>query len=430
MTSSGLSEKRSVLRLPSPMPPFLSKSISAQPSPARDNRVLVKPYDVSASAQRSEQSPPRKAEKLRRSFLPGGRSRSNSHDTSSRPVEAWVISPMGSENSGIEYNTSLLVKGEKVPELWNDAANICVHLYPLETGHGPSFKIPSTSIASSPIFTELIQNTFGLGKGPGGRRNRLAQPSPFAIFMEISKLLEEFAFTSYDGLSFGQEVDLSFGFYIRQIGLGDVRNSREKTVEALVLGERMRSAELYNEAFAHAVGKYSAIVDLKSQLFSMVSAQTRQRLDRAHLDLLNRQHNVNVRIEQFDFPSLFAGVANSTSMTEFRAVRFKQWKNAFLRMRHFTLSYYKSVFGSWPPKASSRKNPFSESGLNRLVLKALYSDMCALYDLLADRQSLTPRVIDQGLFEMQEGDDPVITALRRMLSEFDNSSPPVLPHTL
>lgn len=384
-----------------------------------------------------------------------------------------------------------------MPELWNDAANICVHLYPLEAGHGPSFKIPSTSIASSPIFTELIQNTFGLGKGSGGRRNRLsaddamqprstspptpqesgpdgspeyhlyipspaagnrdprnaaaqlerlisirnlfafltgqplvgtrAQPSPFAIFMEISKLLEEFAFTSYDGLSFGQEVDLSFGFYIRQIGLGDVRNSREKTVEALVLGERMRSAELYNEAFAHAVGKYSAIVDLKSQLFSMVSAQTRQRLDRAHLDLLNRQHNVNVRIEQFDFPSLFAGVANSTSMTEFRAVRFKQWKNAFLRMRHFTLSYYKSVFGSWPPKASSRKNPFSESGLNRLVLKALYSDMCALYDLLADRQSLTPRVIDQGLFEMREGDDPVITALRRMLSEFDNSSPPVLP---
>jgi hypothetical protein len=28
---------------------------------------------------------------------------------------------------------------------------------------------------------------------------------------------------------------------------------------------------------------------------------------------------------------------------------------------------------------------------------------------------------------MKEGDDPVITALRRMLSEFDNSSPPVLP---
>lgn len=254
-----------------------------------------------------------------------------------------------------------------------------------------------------------------------------AHPTPFAIFMQISRLLEEFAFTSFDGLSFGQEVDLSFGFYIRQIGLGDVRNSREKTIEALVLGERMRSAELYNEAFTHAVGKYSAIVDLKSQLFEQVSNQTRQRLDRAHLGLLNRQHNVNVRLEQFDFPSLFTGVANSTSLTEFRNVRFKHWRNAFTRMRNFTLGYYKTVFGSWPPKASSRKNPFSESGLNRLVLKALYSDMCALYDLLADRQSLTPRVIDQGLHEMKEGDDPVITALRRMLSEFDNSSPPVLP---
>ncbi|PKS06529.1 hypothetical protein jhhlp_007277 [Lomentospora prolificans] len=572
MTDSAVADRRSMLRLPSPMPPFLSKSslgfkkepsppplppvdtklegnlqkpqppfqfperrrgsslqgrapapitdketpertgrlgapdqprgrsASAQPPTSRDAElgvgVLAKPHDATAHAQPGNQSPSRKPEKLRRTLLPGGRSRSNSHEPGSRNLEAWVISPMDTENSGVEYNTSLLVRGEKVPELWNDTANICVNLYPPDSGFGPSFKIPSTAITSSLIFTELAQNSFGQGKGFGSRdrlsvddatrprsgsppisptagsdsvleyhlyipspvpdrpdshgvvvplerlisiRNLFAfltgqplvgtklHPTPFAIFLQISKLLEEFAFTSHDGLSFGQEVDLSFGFYIRQIGLGDVRNSREKTVEALVLGERMRSAELYNEAFTHAVGKYSAIIDLKSPLFNTVSRQTRQRLDRAHLDLLNRQHNVNVRLEQFDFPSLFAGVANSTSLTEFRNVRFKHWKTAFTRMKHFTLSYYKTVFGSWPPKASSRKNPFSESGLNRLVLKALYSDMCALYDLLADRQALTPRVIDQGVYDMKEGDDPVITALRRMLSEFDNSSPPVLP---
>jgi hypothetical protein len=256
-----------------------------------------------------------------------------------------------------------------------------------------------------------------------------AHPTPFAAFMTIASLLEEFAFVSPDGTSFGTEVDLSFGFYVRQLGLGDVRNSREKTIEALILGERMRSTELYNEAFTHSVGKYNALFDMKSPMWTQISRLTRQRLDRAHLDLLTRQHNVNMRIEQFDFPSIFAGVANSTSHVEFRSVKFKQWRTSFSKMKSFTMSYYKSVFGSWPPKASNRKNPFSESGLNRLVLKTLYSDMCALYDLLADRTALTSRVINKTAeeTESQSDDGPVVTALRRMLSEFDNSSPPVLP---
>lgn len=254
------------------------------------------------------------------------------------------------------------------------------------------------------------------------------QSNAFAVFLQIAALLEEFAFASPDGSSFGTEVDLSFGFYIRQLGLGDVRDSREKTIQGLLIAERMRSVDLYNEVFAHGVGKFPALVDLRSPTWPKVSSLTRQRLDRAHLDLLNRQHNVNVRIESFDFPSLFAGIANSTSSTEFRAVRFKQWRNSFSKMRSFTISYYKHVFGSWPPKASSRKNPFTESGLNRLVLKTLYSDMCALYDLIADRKSFTSRVINKTAEETETSDsNPVVTALRRMLSEFDNSSPPVLP---
>lgn len=255
------------------------------------------------------------------------------------------------------------------------------------------------------------------------------QSNAFAVFLQIAGLLEEFAFASPDGSSFGSEVDLSFGFYVRQLGLADVRHSREKTIQSLLIAERMRSVDLYNEVFTHAVGKFPALVNLNSPTWDKVSALTRQRLDRAHLDLLNRQHNVNVRIEQFEFPSLFSGVANSTSLTEFRSVRFKQWKSSFSKMRSFTLSYYKHVFGGWPPKASSRKNPFTESGLNRLVLKTLYADMCALYDLIADRKSLTPRVINKTAEETEPESDgsPVVTALRRMLSEFDNSSPPVLP---
>ncbi len=257
-----------------------------------------------------------------------------------------------------------------------------------------------------------------------------AHPTVFAALLQIASLLREFEFSNVDGplgSSFGEAAQHSFDFYAGHLGLADVRYSREKSVEALVLGEQMKSWELYNEAFAHAVGKYAAIMDIKSPLFQRVSLGTQRRLERAHLDLLNRQHNVNIRLEQFDFPSLFAGTASSTSNSDFKNIRFKNWKAAFGDMRSFVLKYYKGLYGNWPPKASSKKNPFSVSGLNRQVLKTLYSDLCALYDLLVDRESITPRVIDQSPDDLSGAVDPTILALRRVLGEFDRSSPPVLP---
>lgn len=254
-----------------------------------------------------------------------------------------------------------------------------------------------------------------------------ARPSIFQAFLQIAALLQEFGFTSADGTTFGDAVDMSFGFYVDQLGLADCRGSREKTIESLILGERMRSPELYSEAFAHAAGKYSAIMDLQLQLFDRVSTHTRQQLERAHFDLVNRQHNVNEHLESFDFPSLFAGIANSTSYAELKAVRFKVWRASYVKMRQFVLSYYKTSFGNWPPKASNKKNPFAESGLNRLVLKMLYSDMCALYDLLVDRENKTSRIIDEVPTISNAADKMIMSALRNMLSENDRSRPPVLP---
>lgn len=216
---------------------------------------------------------------------------------------------------------------------------------------------------------------------------------------------------------------MSFGFFTEGLAIADVRHSREKTLECLILGERMKSWDLYNEAFAHAVGKYSALRDLNSPLWEQVSAVTRQRLERGHFELLNRQNNVNNRLENFEFPALFSGLANST--TQYRNIKFGRWKSAFMRMRLFVLGYYKSNFGAWPPKARSKKNPFTESGLNRQVLKILYSDLCALYDLIVDRQSLTPRSMDSD--QMEENENDAMSALRRILTEYDMSSPPVLP---
>jgi len=343
--------------------------------------------------------------------LGGGRSRGRS---------------FGGRDSLSAQDATRLVSPPMSPSL-SDSSN-CMRLYLPAAPPSGSGHLSAPGEGSNAELDRLIavRNLFAFltGQPLVGTKTR---PTIFQAFLEIADLLQEFGFAGVEGETFGDAVDLSFGFYSEQLGLADCRHSREKTLEALILGERMRCLDLYNEAFAHAAGKYSAIMDLRLPLWSQVTPLTRQQLERAHLDLVNRQHNVNEHLEQFEFPSLFAGIANSTSIPELKNVRFKVWRNSFNKMRSFLLSYYKSTFGSWPPKASSKKNPFAESGLNRLVLKVLYSDMCALYDLLVDRNNLTSRVMDEVPAISSEAGKMTTSALRNIMSEFDRSKPPVLP---
>ncbi|KAL2023222.1 hypothetical protein VTK56DRAFT_3345 [Thermocarpiscus australiensis] len=458
------------------------RSVSAQ-SPAAAvasvdaARAVSNPVDGRPQSKPSSEgsSPPNTAEKkkVRKSWFPGGGSKSNSHDAGkSTGSEAWVICP----DSRVDYNTAFLVNGEKVPELWNEVGNVYVYLHPKESGRGPSFKVADQAFSSSSVLNELFVAEMMASADHGAEyldvpgaagpvtvghlylpldnthledlvaaRNLFAflthqplvgtpqNPTVFAAVLQIAGLLRRFNFCSYDGSSFGQSVDVAFDFLLDQFGLADVRDSREKTLEGLVLGEQMRSWNLYNEAFVHAVGKYESLLHLKSPLYDRISVKTRKRLERANFDLVNRQANVNTRLESFEFPSLFAGIASSTSTEEYRNVRFKEWRNSFAKMRSFVLSYYKGLFGDWPPRARSKKNHFSQSGLNRQCLKILYSDLCALYDLLVDRQSMTPRVMGEVYEDPSKEDakenriDPSISALRKILSEFEKSSPPVLP---
>ncbi|KAI1339628.1 hypothetical protein F5Y15DRAFT_80162 [Xylariaceae sp. FL0016] len=512
-TSSGLMPQQG-----SPPSSVRGRSSSAQPpnsrpgsrrGPAPGNRIVSAAASAasrpeSSAGSHGSQSPTRdsgeRRGRLRRSWLPGGRSRSQSRDPANKAKhssQAWIL------GQDVDYNTSFLANGEKVPELWNEGGNVLVYLDAKGSGGGPSFKVTSFVIDYSLVFADLIeaemmasptyddrdrarsfsnQNNLtafdaerriqspplspppdAQGSSdtrlyipvsmstPGHRsesdmerlisiRNMFAlltgqpfvatkkQPTLFSVLVNISNLLKEFEFTNADGSTFGDAVDLSFSFFIENMGLADVRHSREKTLESLILGERMRSIELYNEAFAHAVGKYSAMRELKSPLWEQVSHSTRQRLERAHFDLVGRQNSINNRLESFEFPALFSGVANSTSMTEYKDVKYATWRKSYGRMRQFVLNYYKANFGNWPPKARSKKNPFTESGLNRQVLKILYSDLCALYDLIVDRENLTTRVIDQSADDVADDiQNPHTSAMRKVLTEFDTSSPPVLP---
>ena len=112
-------------------------------------------------------------------------------------------------------------------------------------------------------------------------------PTVFGIFLKIADFLQRYNFSNLDGSTLGEESASNFKEYVDYFKLADVRTSREKTMEAIILGERMRSWTLYTEGFVHGVGKYDAIVGLKSPKYHMITDVTAKRLERATLDLVS-----------------------------------------------------------------------------------------------------------------------------------------------
>ena len=287
---------------------------------------------------------------------------------------------------------------------------------------------PQARPTSEDIETLIsIRNVFAFLLGQPLVATKTAS-SMFTICLKIADVMQRYEFTNLDGSTLGEDAASSFARCIQEFGLADVRASREKTIEAIVLGERMRSWELYNEGFVHAVGKYDEIVKMKSPKFYLIADVTRKRLERAHLDLLARLRNIQTRLDDFDFPSLFAGFANSTTSSESKVIRFKEWKNSYMSMRRHVMNSYRHRYGAWPPKAKSKKNVFEESGLNRLLLQEVYRDLSDLYDILVDRSALTTRSMELRSPDGQEDSQgPTPRALRRILDEYDLSTAPVQP---
>jgi hypothetical protein len=255
------------------------------------------------------------------------------------------------------------------------------------------------------------------------------QSEVFDIFVRISDILQHYQFSNLDGSTFGEVAASSFDAYVDELNLADVRTSHEKSIDAIILGERMRSAKLYTEGFVHAVGKFDSLKESENPKLGLISSKTMTRMARAALDLEMRVKNINNKLTDFDFAAMFSGLMNSDTSEEKKIVRFKNWKIAFLACRSFFMDYYKAKYGSWLPKARSKKNNLTTSGLNRLVLRDLYQDLSTLYDSLVDRTNLTSRTAD-GFMSEDQGDDfetTVVRALRKVLSEYDRSTPPVQP---
>jgi hypothetical protein len=250
----------------------------------------------------------------------------------------------------------------------------------------------------------------------------------FHIFMTIAGILGSYEFTNVDGSTFGEVPSSSFDSYVAELGLADVRSSREATIEGVVLGERMKSVLLYNEAFTHAAGKHEDLLGLRSPKYELISSVTQTRLARAAMDLDKRTDSIRLILTDFDFPFLFIGTMSSKTSDERKeGVRFEAWKSAFLSFRKNYLGMLRNRYGNWPPKATSKKNNLETSGLNRSVLRDVYHDMCSIYDLLVDRTNLTTRTVDGVSLDGGAREEPTVRALRAVLSEYDRSSPPVKP---
>lgn len=228
-----------------------------------------------------------------------------------------------------------------------------------------------------------------------------------------------------------QAVQMYLDIYVEELKLDDIRNDDEAIVETLIMGEKWRSQRLYHEAFIHAAGRWGQISNHPG--LALVSSTTKNRLERATHDLVNiRLVNIHDRITDFEFPSVWVG--------EGRYSEYKSWRNGYDRMRALVNTHVRHVFGSWPPRGGKhgKGGGFSETGgLNRVVLKRLYDDLCCVYDLTVDREWLHGERIHfegtQGGSDSDQSDEIKNqyerhrVVLRKIMGEFDKCSVPVQP---
>lgn len=141
-----------------------------------------------------------------------------------------------------------------------------------------------------------MRNLFAFLAGESLVSTRRA-PTIFSVFIKISEALKQLGFSNADGSTFGEIATSSFDQYVNELGLADVRSSHEKTIEGIILGERMKNIRLYNEAFTHAAGKYNELLKLGDPKFKLISPITTNRLSRAVMDLEKRTASVRQALD-------------------------------------------------------------------------------------------------------------------------------------
>ncbi|KAF8475507.1 hypothetical protein BDZ91DRAFT_758108 [Kalaharituber pfeilii] len=219
------------------------------------------------------------------------------------------------------------------------------------------------------------------------------------------------------------------------------RGGFRDSLEAMYLGEKWRSPRLFLEGYLHTVGRWeSEYKAQKHPLIEHLSPMTVAKLDRAALDLENRERGIMERFAgpagDFAYPAIFSGVG--------KYPQYKPWRTGFSEARKLLLAHLKWVYGSWPPRAGKKGKGGGyggkHGGLNREVLKRVEMDVGVLWDLMVDWNA--PRYppggfqigVEDEVEEVEEGKAEVDVEgnneLRNLLEEYDRASPPVQPRPM
>ncbi|RVD90334.1 uncharacterized protein DFL_001306 [Arthrobotrys flagrans] len=309
-----------------------------------------------------------------------------------------------------QYNYSNLYNGFPVQELWDDKGDTLVYLCPknMTTPRGPSFLVDSMTLQStsdywvaafSPIWQggfEIDKSTYPTAKfalffaadRPDGRneetdpltlfRHYVTMRNVFAcifdsfcvgIIEEDSPLLSDLVdrmLMYFDGSedSLGEKLSE----FIKKSGLWDVSNDPIKAVDLLHLAATYEMRELYLEAFAHSVGMWPQV--LASKAHEVLSEPIVAIITSRHKRLTDNVGVFSQSMKGFHFKELWSVNSPATKLPS--TVR-----KGYESMRTFLYKYYTTAgFPKWPPKDL----------VTRPILLRIYSDFCALYRLLVDRQ--------------------------------------------
>ena len=129
----------------------------------------------------------------------------------------------------------------------------------------------------------------------------------------------------------------------------------------------MRHADFFN-SFVHSVGMYEELSQLQES--ADISLPTTAHLDRAHLELQARIHEVEDHLSMFYFDD--AHFSHEDMSPTLRA--------ASVRFRNFLKKFYEKEYQTWPIRRSQ-----PGLWLNRTIVGRLQQDFNALYEYSVDR---------------------------------------------
>lgn len=157
--------------------------------------------------------------------------------------------------------------------------------------------------------------------------------------------------------------------YIVRHKFDDVRNNPSYAASLLAFSEApgVQWREGYIEAFVHCVG----MLDLGLQTipeWRYITPHTKMFLQNAGMEIEERIHHAQARLQTFDFTEMWPTTAVAPSAA----------RGCFDRLRKWLCKYYENAFLHWPPSND-------QTWLARDMIVRLSNDFHGLYDYLVDR---------------------------------------------